>query len=89
MSLRNNNDPQSKVLMSLVSEIQTLRSQVDTLFKQNASTNKMTNDLRINFDDLQRDEKIIKDSLMRELCERDRDARTKNHALEFILDEII
>jgi hypothetical protein len=84
MKLENRGEPESKLIMEMVSEMQALRSQVDKLSKQNQDKNIGIDTIGVSFDDTSKDEKLIIHSFMMELCERDR-----RHPREFFEDYFI
>lgn len=89
LQLKNSTDPQSKLLTSLVSQIQTLSSELDMLSKQNSSEKMITNDFRLSIDDTAKDEQIIIRTIMREICNKNINADRGGRSLEFNIDEII
>jgi hypothetical protein len=89
LQLKNSTDPQSKLLMSLVSEMQTIGSEVDMLSKRNSSEKIITNDFRPSIDDTAKDEKTVISTVMREICNRHMNAERDGHSVEFNIDEII
>ncbi len=89
LQLKNSTDPQSKLLTGLVSQIQTLSSEVDMLSKRNSSEKLITNDLRLSIDDTAKDEQIIISTVMREICNRNINAERGGRSVEFSINEII
>jgi hypothetical protein len=87
--VRDNTDPQSRLLKSLTSQIEALSSELDMLRKQSSVKNENVMNVRPSIDDTARDEKLILNNFLQELCKRDKDAQANGHPVEFNIDEII
>ncbi|MGB6533065.1 MAG: hypothetical protein WBF33_33660 [Candidatus Nitrosopolaris sp.] len=85
LELNKSSDPQSKVLMSLASQVEKLGSKVDMLSTGKSYENITTDMFRPSIDDTAKDEKLIIDTVMREICY----LYTNTKRDEFSIDEII
>ncbi|MFY9798875.1 MAG: hypothetical protein WAJ93_24570 [Candidatus Nitrosopolaris sp.] len=84
LELNNTSDPQSKILMNLTSQVEKISSKVDML-STGKSYDIITERFRPSIDDTAKDEKIIIDTVMREIC----NLYTNTEREEFSIDEII
>jgi hypothetical protein len=90
MTQRNSTNPQSKLLMDLDSQIKTISSELDKVSKLSLPMNIPSIDIKPSIHDIERDEKLIRDNLMRELCRRDKNVQGRiSSPVEFNIDEII
>jgi hypothetical protein len=92
--LRNDTNPQSKILMDLASQIQEIKSDLDNSSKLHLSFGipsiLLKPSIHDNLHDIERDEKIIRDNLMGELCIREKNVQERiGNPAEFSIDEII
>lgn len=84
LELNNSSDPQSKILMNLTSQVEKISSKVDML-STGKSYDIITERFRPSIDDTAKDEKIVIDTVMREIC----NLYTNTEREEFSIDEII
>ena len=85
LELKKSSDPLSKILMNLTSQVEMLSSKVDMLSKPKSYEKANTDRFQPSIDDTAKDEKIIIDTFMREIC----DQHMKTKRVEFAIDEII
>ena len=85
LRLKDSDDSQSKLLTSVVSQMNRISSELESHSKQGESKNIVMNEVRVSIDDTERDEKVIINKLMLELCRRNKNTKTN----EYNLDEII
>jgi hypothetical protein len=85
LELKKSSDPQSKILLNLAPQVETLSSEVDMLSKPKSYEKAITDRFQSSIDDTAKDEKIIIDTFMTEMC----DQHIKTKRVEFVIDEII